>query len=346
MAQFHKLTIREIKKETENAVSITFDIPEKLTSEFKFIAGQYITIKKEIDRKELRRAYSICSDPESGELKVAVKSVEGGTFSVYATTQLRKGDKLEVSNPEGRFILKPQPSKNYIAIAAGSGITPIMAMIKASLHNDSTFTLIYGNKSANGTIFKERLDILKKMYATRLNVHYIFSREETIGELFGRCDTGNINYFLKNEYKNTVFDEAFLCGPENMIKTATEVLINNNINEENIHYELFSVPVELNENDEIPEGNTEITVILDDDETTFLMSQKKTILDASLNKDLDAPYSCQGGVCSSCLCKVTEGAAMMTKNEILTDDEIEEGLILACQAHPTTAKITIDFDDV
>lgn len=346
MAQFHKLTIKEIKRETDNAVSITFDVPEKLTSKFKFIAGQYITIKKELNGKELRRAYSLCSDPESGELKVAVKSVDNGTFSVYATTQLKKGDKLDVSTPEGRFVLKPKPSKNYIAIAAGSGITPIMAMIKASLHNDSTFTLIYGNKSTKDTIFKERLDVLKKMYSTRLNVHYIFSREEIIGELFGRCDTGNINYFLKNKYKDTRFDEAFLCGPESMIKTATEVLINNNINEENIHYELFSVPVELNEDNEIPEGNSEITVVLDDEETTFLMSQNKTILDVSLSKDLDAPYSCQGGVCSSCLCRVTEGAAMMTKNEILTDDEIEEGLILACQAHPTTAKITIDFDDV
>ncbi|PHR73180.1 MAG: flavodoxin reductase [Lutibacter sp.] len=346
MAQFHRLTIKTIKRETDNAVSIAFDVPEKLASEFKFIAGQYITIKKELDGKELRRAYSLCSDPESGELKVAVKSVEGGTFSVYATTQLREGDKLEVSNPEGRFILKPQPSKNYIAIAAGSGITPVMSMLKASLHDDSTFTLIYGNKSVKDTIFKERLDVLKKMYATRLNVHYIYSQEQDKDALFGRCDEGNINYFLKNEYKNTSFDEAFLCGPESMIKTATDVLINNNIDKENIHYELFSVPVEPNENNEIPEGNSEITIVLDDEETTFIMPQKKNILEVALNKDLDAPYSCQGGVCSSCLCRITEGAATMMKNEILTDDEIEEGLILACQAHPTTAKITIDFDDV
>ena len=232
MAQFHKLTIKEIKRETNDAVSITFDIPEKLVSEFKFIAGQYITIKKELDGKELRRAYSICSDPESGKLKVAVKSVEGGTFSVYATTQLKKGDKLEVSIPEGRFLLKPQSSKNYIAIAAGSGITPVMSMLKASLHNNSTFTLIYGNKTPKDTIFKERLDVLKKMYATRLNVHYIYSQEQDNNALFGRCDKGNINYFLKNEYKTTNFDEAFLCGPENMIKTATEVLISNNIEKE------------------------------------------------------------------------------------------------------------------
>lgn len=346
MSQFHKLTIKEITKETANAVSITFDVPENLKAAFKFKAGQYITIKKELDGKEVRRAYSICSDPTTGILKVAVKAVEGGTFSVYATKSLHAGDILEVSKPEGRFVLEPQSGKHYLAIAAGSGITPIMSMLKASLHDDSTFTLIYGNKSADDTIFKERLDVLKKMYSTRLNVHYIFSREEADGELFGRCDAGNVNYYLKNNYKDISFDQAFLCGPERMIRDLTEVLKSNNIKEENIHYELFSVPVTTDENNDLPEGNSEITIMLDDEETTFVMSQKKTILGAALNEDLDAPYSCQGGICSSCLGRVTEGSAAMEKNEILTDDEIEEGLILTCQAHPTTPKIKIDFDDV
>lgn len=346
MAQFHKLTIKELKKETADAVSITFDVPEKLKEEFRFKAGQYLTLKKEIDGKEVRRAYSICSDPNTDILKVAVKSVEGGTFSVYATNLLHVGDKLEVAIPEGRFILEPHSGKNYIAFAAGSGITPIMAMLKASLHDDSNFTLVYGNKTQEGTIFKERLDVLKKLYSTRLNIHYIYSREEVKGALFGRCDVANINGLLRNEYKETLFDKAFLCGPERMIHDLTEVLKSNNISEENIHYELFSVPVTADENNDIPEGNTEITILLDDEESTFVMSQKKTILNAALNNDLDAPYSCQGGICSSCLGRVTEGAVTMDKNEILTDDEIEEGLILTCQAHPTTPKITIDFDDV
>jgi ring-1,2-phenylacetyl-CoA epoxidase subunit PaaE len=346
MAQFHKLTIKEIKKETADAVSIIFDVPEKLKSEFKFIAGQYLNIKKELDGKEVRRAYSICSDPNTDILKIAVKAVSGGTFSIFATTLLHKGDKLEVSTPEGRFNLKPESGKNYIGFAVGSGITPIMSMIKASLHDDSTFTLIYGNKSANDTIFKERLDVLKKLYSTRLNVHYIFSREETKGELFGRCDEGNVNYFLKNVYSHTSFDSAFICGPESMIKTISETLLNHNILKKNIHFELFSVSVEANEDDTIPEGNSEITIMLDDEETTFIMPQKKVILNAALDKDLDAPYSCQGGICSSCLARVTDGTVVMETNAILTDDEIEEGLILTCQAHPTSAKISIDYDDV
>lgn len=347
MAQFHKLTIKNIKKETENAVSITFDVPDNLKSDFKFIAGHYLTIKKEINGKEVRRAYSICSDPNSDELKVAVKAVEDGTFSIYATTVLKEGDVLEVSKPEGRFTLKPQPNKNYIAFAAGSGITPIMAMLKSAVNTDATFTLVYGNKSANETIFKSELDVLAADNKN-INVHYIFSQENTDDALFGRCDTGNVNYFLKNIYKDTSFDEAFLCGPETMIKGVTETLISNNISKENIHYELFSTPLddESDNKTDIPEGNTEITIILDEEETTYVMSQKRNILEVALEKDLDAPYSCQGGVCSSCLCKVTEGAATMSKNEILTDEELEEGLILACQAHPTTAKITIDFDDV
>lgn len=346
MAEFHKLSIKEIKKETSDAVSIIFDVPEKLKTDFQFTAGQYLNIKKELNGKEVRRAYSICSDPNTDILKIAVKAVEGGTFSVFATTLLHEGDKLDASTPEGRFTLKPESGKNYIGFAAGSGITPIMSMIKASLHDDSTFTLIYGNKSASDTIFRARLEVLKKLYSTRLNVHYVYSREETKGELFGRVDMANANYFLRNIYKKTTFDKAFLCGPESMIKTVSETLLENNISKENIHFELFSVPVAVSEDHSVPEGNSEITITLDDDETTFVMPQKKFILNAALDKDLDAPYSCQGGICSSCLARVTKGKVVMDKNAILTDSEIEEGLILTCQAHPTTPQISIDYDDV
>ncbi len=346
MSQYHKLKIKTLIKETASAVSITFEIPEQLKSEFKFIAGQYITIKKEVNENEVRRAYSICSSPESGELKVAVKAVENGTFSIYATTELKEGDILEVSKPEGRFNLIPENNKNYIAIAAGSGITPIMSMLKTALVAGNNFTLIYGNKSEKETIFKDELDVLLNQYSDKLNVHYIYSQEKIEDALFGRCDHGNINFLIKNNIQNTSFDEAFLCGPENMIEVVTNALIGNNISKENIHFELFTTPIESGENIDIPSGNTQITVIVDDEETTFMMSQKDIILNAALDKDLDAPYSCQGGVCSSCLGRVTSGKAIMEKNSILTDGEIEEGLVLTCQAHPTTEKVTIDYDDV
>lgn len=346
MPQFHKLEIQEIIKQTPNAVSITFNVPDKLKGDFLFQAGQYITIKKEIDGEDIRRAYSICSAPSSGELTVAVKSVEDGTFSVFANTQLQEGDTLEVSAPEGRFVLSPNAEEQYIAFAAGSGITPVMSMLKTALAHGSSFTLIYGNKTVAETIFKTELDALSEQYAS-FNLHYIYSQEQVDDTLFGRCDVANANYFLRNVYANQSFDKAFLCGPESMIKTVTEVLSENGLSDTQIYYELFSAPIEDEASKiDIPEGNSEVTVLLDDEETTFIMPQKKTLLEVALKKDLDAPYSCQGGICSSCLARITEGKATMARNEILTDDEIAEGLILTCQAHPTTPRIKIDYDDV
>jgi ring-1,2-phenylacetyl-CoA epoxidase subunit PaaE len=351
MSKFHLLTIKEIKKETQNAVSIVFDIPNELKNEFTFTAGQYINIKKELAGTELRRAYSICSTPNSGELRVAVKAVDNGTFSVFSNTILKAGDVLEVQKPEGKFVLETAEnnSKNYLAIAAGSGITPIMAMLKATLTEEpnSTFTLIYGNKTATETIFKDEIDTLQKSYPNNLNVQYIYSQEEQENALFGRIDKANINYVVKNKLKHITFDKAFLCGPEAMIHLAIDVLIENKIQKNNIYFELFSTPVSSEEKaTQNFEGSSEITVIVDDEETTFNMDAKTTILSAALKQGLDAPYSCQGGICSSCLAKVTEGTAKMEKNAILSDSEIKDGLILTCQAHPTSQKLTVDYDDV
>ncbi|REE83696.1 ring-1,2-phenylacetyl-CoA epoxidase subunit PaaE [Lutibacter oceani] len=351
MSKFHKLTIKEIKKETQNTVSILFDIPTELKHEFKFKAGHYLNIKKSIAGEELRRAYSICSAPNSGELRIAVKAVDNGTFSVFATTILKEGDILEVSKPEGKFVLETAATnaKNYIGIAAGSGITPIMAMVKATLTEEpnSTFTLIYGNKTVAETIFKNEIESLQNNYPNKLNIQYVYSREEQENALFGRIDSGNINFVIKNKFKNITFDNAFLCGPEAMIKTAKETLISYGLTEKNIHFELFSVPVtDETKTTETFEGTCKITVIVDDEETTFEMDSKTTILTAALKEGLDAPYSCQGGICSSCLGKVIEGKAVMDKNAILSNEEVNEGLILTCQAHPTTEKITIDYDDV
>ena len=347
MSTFHKLTIQKIIKETQDAVSILFTVPTELKETFSFVAGQYITIKKELSGKEVRRAYSICASPDSNELKVAVKAVENGTFSTYATTKLKEGDVLEVSEPEGKFVLTPETSKNYIAFAAGSGITPVISMIKAVLENEvsSTFTLVYGNKSSESTIFKSELDALAEKYNAQFNLHYVFSKKLANDSKFGRIDKGHTNYFVKNIHGNISYDAAFLCGPEEMIHTVSETLQENNFDKDYIFFELFTTSDEDN-NIDIPDGKSEITVLLDDEITTFTMEKTDDILAASLRNNLDAPYSCQGGVCSSCIAKVTEGKAVMSKNSILTDSELEEGFILTCQAHPTTPKISIDFDDV
>jgi ring-1,2-phenylacetyl-CoA epoxidase subunit PaaE len=348
MATFHNVTIQEVKQETANAVSVVFDIPENLKSEFHFTAGQHITLQTTIKGEQVRRAYSICATPKSGEIRVAIKAVENGLFSTYASSDLNVGDAIEITAPEGRFELQPEANKNYIAFAAGSGITPILSMVKSVLENESTskFTLVYGNKSAADTIFYDELNQLKENYPNQFKLHYIFSREDVKNQLRGRIDKSVTNYFVKNMYKETSFDAAFLCGPEAMIHEVSKTLESNKIAKENIHFELFTASIDEEAASTIKEGATEITVLLDDEKTTFTMQQTDDILAASLRNDLDAPYSCQGGVCSSCLCKVIEGKAVMVKNSILTDSEVEEGFVLACQAYPTTPKISIDFDDV
>ncbi len=349
MSTFHKLNIEKIIKETADAVSILFTVPAELKEAYTFIAGQYITIKTTLNDHEIRRAYSICASPNSNQIKVAVKAVEKGTFSTYATTKLKENTSLEISEPEGKFILQPSENKNYIAFAAGSGITPVLSMVKTVLENEpsSTFTLVFGNKKAESTIFYTELNALAEQYPTQFNLHYIFSKEVRSESKLGRIDKNHVNYFVKNIHKDISFDAAYLCGPEEMINLVSETLQEDGIAKENIHFELFTASSTEGEIPATyPDGKSEITVLLDDEESTFTMEKTDTLLAASLRNKLDAPYSCQGGVCSSCIAKVTEGKAVMSKNSILTDSELEEGFILTCQAHPTTPKVVIDFDDV
>ncbi len=348
MSQFYTLKIKEVIKETANAVSLIFNIPANLKSEFTFEAGQYITLKTAINGEEVRRAYSLCSSPKSNEIKVAIKSVENGKFSVYATTKLNAGDSLDVSAPEGKFILNPAKDNDYVGFAAGSGITPVLSMVKAVLESETnaTFTLVYGNRTIAETIFYNELNELHKEYLGRFNLNYIFSRENNENSSFGRIDGAHVNYFIKNIYKDIKFDQAFLCGPEEMINTVSSKLQENGFSEEAISYELFTTSIDEEAVAKVKDGESEVKVVLDDEETTFNMQQTDTLLAASLRHKIDAPYSCQGGVCSSCIAKVTEGKAVMVKNQILTDAELEEGFVLTCQAHPTTPTLTLDFDDV
>jgi ring-1,2-phenylacetyl-CoA epoxidase subunit PaaE len=350
MPSFLKLIIKEVKRETAAAVSILFNVPEELKSNYTFVAGQYINLRLTLDNKELRRAYSICSSPESGELRIAVKAVKNGVFSQFATTRLKAGDVLEVGKPEGKFTFEPEPErqKNYAAFVAGSGITPVLSILKSVLKSEpkSSFALVYGNKTVEDTIFHQELHDLQLQYVGRLFVHYVFSQAKAENALFGRIDKSAVNYVLNNKHKELQFDKFYLCGPEEMINTVSGILKEKNVKESAIKFELFTSSTQENKIDTSLEGHSKITVLVDDEEVSFEMSQKQTILDAALKQGIDAPYSCQGGICSSCLARVTSGSAEMKKNSILTDKEIADGLILTCQAHPTSESIYVDYDDV
>lgn len=350
MSSFYKLNIKEVRRETKDAVSVLFNVPKELQSNYAFIAGQYINLKLTLDGKEIRRAYSICSSPESGELRIAIKAVSQGVFSQFANNKLKAGDTLEVGIPEGRFTFEPQADrqKNYVAFVAGSGITPVMSIIQSVLINEpkSTFVLVYGNKTPEETIFHQQLHDLQLQNVGRFFVHYVYSQAKIENELFGRIEKSTVNFVLNNKHKEINFDKFYLCGPEEMINTVSAVLKEHNIKESAIKFELFSTSTAVHEIEKSLEGHTKITVLVDDEETTFEMSQKQTLLEAALKQGIDAPYSCQGGICSSCLARITTGTAEMKKNSILTDGEIAEGLVLTCQAHPTSKEIYVDYDDV
>ena len=350
MSSFYKLSIKEIIKETAEAVSILFNVPEELQSNYSFVAGQYVNVKVTLDGQEIRRAYSICSAPKSGELRIAIKSVKNGFFSKFANEKLSVGNVIEVGTPEGKFTFEPKADrqKNYAAFVAGSGITPVFSILKSVLEEEpnSTFVLVYGNKSEKDTIFHNALHDLQLQYVGRLFVQYVYSQSTADNALLGRIDHTTVNYILKTKHAEMEFSKYYLCGPEEMINLVSNTLKENNISDSDIKFELFSASSNENESVGGAEGHTKISILVDDEETTFEMSQKQTLLEAALKQGLDVPYSCQGGICSSCICRITEGAAEMKKNQILSDAEVAEGLTLACQALPTTATIKIDFDAV
>lgn len=350
MAEFYPLTVKRIKSLTPTSVAITFDVPKELKQTLDFAPGQYLTIKKELNGKEIRRAYSISSSPKRDYITIGIKRADKGGFSEYANTKLKVGDVLEVMAPKGRFIFKrtDQP-KNIAAFAAGSGITPIMSILKSVLTSNpnNKFVLVYGNKSNTETMFYKDLIKLQLDYASRLFIYFTNSKTQEEGSLFGRIDTSTINYALKNKHKDTSFDAFYLCGPEDMIHLVSDTLKENGIKKDKIHYELFTTSETTDETTPVSsDGKSQVTVVLDDEDYSFSMSKNDIVLDAVLKQNIDAPYSCQGGVCSSCIARITEGKAEMVKNQILTDGEIEEGLILTCQAKPMTPVLKVDYDDV
>ncbi len=354
---FHTLTVKEIQKETTDCVSIVFDVPTHLKNDFAFTQGQNITLKTIIGGQELRRSYSICSSPFENELRIAVKKIANGVFSTYANTVLQKADAIDVLPPTGRFFtpLSPSNKKKYIAFAAGSGITPILSIIKTTLITEpqSTFTLVYGNQNRSSIIFKERLEAIKNKYMERFAVHYILSKEHTDSTLhYGRIDADKCHQLYNTVLKNDLFDEHFICGPAPMIFCIRDFLLSKNIATHNIHFELFNTPEDVAQKSDITHQHnnqasesSQITIKLDGTAVSFPLSYNgDSILDAALEQKLDLPYACKGGVCCTCRAKLVEGEVDMDTNYALEPDEVAAGFILTCQSHPRSAHVVVDFD--
>jgi ring-1,2-phenylacetyl-CoA epoxidase subunit PaaE len=353
---FTSLKIKDIKRETADCVSVSFDIPMHLQESFQFKAGQYLTLKKEIHGVEVRRSYSLCSAPFENEWRVAIKKLDGGVFSSFANDELKVGDILEVMKPDGRFglVTDKKNSNHYLFIAAGSGITPILSMIKTVLKDEpeSQVSLIYGNKNRGHIIFKNELENLKNKNIKRLSLFHVLSRERAEAEfLSGRIDETKINYFIEKLTPTKSIDEIYLCGPEEMILTAKESFEKKGLDPQKIHFELFfSQKAQAKKiqrsADKALEGKTsQITLKLDGVETVFdLAYGGENILDAALKNGADLPYACKGGVCATCRAKVESGEVSMDVNYSLADDEIKAGYVLACQAHPKSSKVKINFD--
>jgi ring-1,2-phenylacetyl-CoA epoxidase subunit PaaE len=357
MIHFHPLRVKHIEKETDDCVSVSFEIPDSLAEAFRFKQGQSITIRKTMNGEELRRNYSICSSPLDGELKVAIKKVDGGTFSTYANENMQPGETIDVMPPVGAFYteLDPSQKKNYVAFAAGSGITPIVSIIKTTLavEPQSSFTLVFGNRSKSSIIFREELEALKDKYLARFRVIHILSREKTDALVnYGRIDKQKAELLFNKLIDLEKTNEIFLCGPEEMIFCLRDFLQEKGVPKKHIHFELFTVPGQkkstvttttIEEDDEGEKSN--VSVKLDGIVFDFKLGYHgQSILDAALKEGADLPYACKGGVCCTCKAKLLEGKVVMDENWGLEADEVAAGFILTCQSHPRTEKIMVDFD--
>ncbi|MFN8250944.1 MAG: 1,2-phenylacetyl-CoA epoxidase subunit PaaE [Ferruginibacter sp.] len=350
---FHLLKVKAINKETADCVSVVFDVPEHLEKAYSYEQGQNITLKKTIDGEALRRSYSVCNAPHEKELKVAIKKVEGGKFSAFANDILQPGDELEVLPPTGKFntALDASHKKNYLAFAAGSGITPVISLIKATLHTEpgSSFTLVFGNRSRASIIFFEELEAIKNKYLDRFSLINILSRERTESAInFGKIDEVKLTELEKLVNYSKV-DEYFICGPEAMIFCVKDFLEQKGTDKKKIHFELF------NSSGKIPSSNTpaadngaQSTITVKADGRSFdiglALNSNTTILDAALSQGADLPFACKGGMCCTCKAKLIEGEVSMDVSWGLEQEEIEKGFILTCQSHPKTEKVVVDFD--
>jgi ring-1,2-phenylacetyl-CoA epoxidase subunit PaaE len=357
MIHFHALQVEKKEYETDECVSITFHVPDALKETFQFKQGQSLTIRKELNGETLRRNYSICSSPLDGILKIAIKKVEGGLFSTWAFEKLCAGDWLEVLPPVGNFYteLNASNKKKYLAIAAGSGITPVLSIIKTTLQTEphSTFTLVYGNRIRSSIIFKEDLEALKDKYLSRFRMIHILSRERTDADInYGRIDKEKCTQLFQTLIALSRIDDVFLCGPEALIFCVRDFLLEKSFSKDHIHFELFTIPGQKKSTVDkthiiVADAGPKAKISIKLDGVLFdfdLAYNGPSILDAALQQGADLPYACKGGVCCTCKARLREGAVDMDVVWGLEQDEIDQGFILTCQSHPKTETVVVDFD--
>jgi ring-1,2-phenylacetyl-CoA epoxidase subunit PaaE len=354
-AHFHPLTVREVRRETGECVSIALAVPEALREAFRFTQGQYLNLRTTLDGEEVRRSYSICSGTGDGELRVAVKEVPAGRFSTFANRVLEPGATLEAMPPEGRFFtpLAAANRKHYVAFAAGSGITPVLSLMKTTLASEpqSRFALVYGNRTLDAVIFNEALEDLKDRYLSRLALYHVFSRDPQSIELFnGRVDAAKVREFLGALIVPASIDEAFVCGPDTMPDEVSRALEDCGVARGHIHLERFGAPAPRAgqapmQAKELSADVREVTVIVDGKRLQLeLAEQGLSVLDAALKAGADLPYACKAGVCCTCRAMLVEGEVAMDANYTLSEEELRQGFRLTCQSHPLTARVVLDYD--
>ncbi|MGA3526431.1 1,2-phenylacetyl-CoA epoxidase subunit PaaE [Melissospora conviva] len=354
---FHPLPVAAVERLTADAVAVTFAVPEELRGTFSFRAGQHLTVRRVTEAgAEVRRSYSLCSTPQelaaTGRLRIGVREVPGGAFSSFACAVLRDGDTVDVLPPMGTFTtaFDPQRARHYAAVAGGSGITPVLALVATALAVEpaSTFTLLYGNRTASSVMFAEELADLKDRYPARLHLVHVLSREPGESPLLsGRLDGDRLTRLLAGLVPADGVDEWFLCGPYGMVTEAREVLAAHGVPEAAVRAELFHVeaaPPPQRAAEEVAAGGSDVTIVLEGRASTFTMGRTERVLDAALKVRGELPYACKGGVCSTCRAKVVSGEVAMARNYALEPDELAAGYVLTCQSTPLTDEVVIDYD--
>jgi ring-1,2-phenylacetyl-CoA epoxidase subunit PaaE len=356
MARFYPLTVADVQKETRDAVAVTLNVPAEHKDDFQFKQGQYLTFRKMIDGEEIRRSYSICAAVQEPNLRVGIKKVPGGRFSTWANEQLAPGEVLEAMPPMGSFHvpLDPANRKHYLAFVGGSGITPVLGIIKTTLlaEPESSFTLFYGNRASSTIMFREELEDIKNSNLGRFQLVHVLDREKQEIELFnGILDRAKCDMLLKHWVNPADVDTAFICGPEAMMLQVSDALQAAGLDKQQIKFELFTSQVQKGLRKVQPqvvskvENACQATVVIDGRARSFDMQKgTHTILDAGLEEGLELPYACKGGVCSTCRALLSEGEVDMDANFALEDYEVKRGYILTCQSYPITDKVVVDFD--